>query len=66
MLTATINDAKDSIALALIPAMNELIKTMTPIIEQVSNSIKLWAENKQNMEGVKDTMVTTIKVFKMI
>jgi len=66
ILSATMKDAKESIAVALIPAMNELLKVMAPVITDISTSIKLWAENKENIEGVKDTMITTIEVFKTI
>ena len=66
ILTATMKDARDSIAIALIPAMNQLIKTMAPVIEDVSKSIKLWAENKQNIDDLKDSMISAIEVFKTI
>jgi len=65
-LTATIKDARDSIAVALIPAMNTLIETMAPVIQDLATTVQLWAENKENIEWLKDTMVSTIEVFKTI
>lgn len=65
-MTATIKDAKDSIALALIPAFNQLLITLKPVIENITTSIKLWAENKENIEQVKNTVITTIEVLKTI
>ena len=51
-MSAAIKDAKDSIAHALIPAFTEFLKVMQPVIEDVSESIKLWAENEENVKSL--------------
>lgn len=65
-LTASIKNARDSIAIALIPAFHELINTLLPVIENIAKSTQEWAENKENIEKLKDWIITTIKVFKTI
>lgn len=65
-LTATIKDARDSIAQWLIPVFNELLKIVAPVITDIATQIKLWAENWDNIEKVKQTMITAIEVIKTI
>jgi len=66
ILTATIKDAKDAIAIALIPAFNELLIAMTPVIADIAKSIELWTSNKQNIDWVTNSMMWAIEVFKTI
>lgn len=65
-LSASIKDARDSIAQALVPAFYELMKVVWPVITDIATQIKLWAENKENIEQVKQTMITAIEVIKTI
>ena len=65
-LSATIKNARDSIAVWLIPAMNELLKTLAPVIEEVWKNIQQWAKNKDNIEAMKNSLVSAIETFKTI
>lgn len=62
-LSATIKNTRDTIAVALIPVMNDFIKSLTPVIEKVAENITQWAKNKENIENLKDSIVTATKVF---
>ena len=65
-MSAAIKDAKDSIAHALIPAFTEFLKVMQPVIEDVSESIKLWAENEENVKSLWESMKNLIKVMQWV
>lgn len=65
-LTATIKDAKDTLATALIPAFNELLKTLKPVIDSIAKSTEEWAANKDNITKVTEGIKWAITVFKTI
>lgn len=62
-LTATLKNTQETIARALIPAFHNIINSLTPMIEKISESVKLWFENKQNVEKLTKTLSTIWKVF---
>jgi len=65
-MTAKIKDARDAIAIALIPAFNELLTNLQPIIENVAQSTSEWFKNKENVDSVVESVKTTIDVLKTI
>lgn len=62
-MSATLWNLKETIATALIPAFHEIVNTLQPVIEKVAENIKLWFENKENVEKLTTTIKTIIGVF---
>jgi len=63
-LTAKIKNTRDAIAIALIPTMNKLLKTLEPHISKLSESTTAWFENTENVkkfEWVIENVITVIK-----
>lgn len=65
-MTAALKDSRDVLATALIPAFNELLKTLQPVIADITTSITLWAENKDNIDSLKSSIVSIIEFFKIL
>lgn len=65
-LTATLKNAQETIAVALIPAFHELVNTLQPVIESAAKSIEMWAWNEENIKSLSWTMIAAIEVFKTI
>lgn len=65
-LTATLKNAQETIAVALIPAFHELVNTLQPVIESAAKSIEMWAGNEENIKSLSWTMIAAIEVFKTI
>ncbi len=62
-LTATLKNVQETIAVALLPAFHEIITTLQPLIEKVSESITLWFENEQNIKSLSNSFKSFIKVL---
>ena len=62
-MSATLKNVQETIATALIPAFHKIVQNLQPIIEKVAESIKLWFENKKNVEKLTSTIKTIIWVF---
>lgn len=62
-MSASLKNVQETIATALIPAFHEIVKTIQPIIEKVAENIKLWFQNKENVEKLTWTIKTIIWVF---
>ena len=65
-LAAKIKNTRDSIAIALIPAMNQLLKEITPVTEELAKNTEEWLKNEKNAKKFEDTMKSAIIVIKLL
>ena len=65
-MRAAVNNAKEAIATWLIPVFHNLIKTVEPIITKFSESIQVWAWNKENIEKLEAWINWLIWVLKIL
>lgn len=63
MLGVTLKNTQETISSALIPAFHEIINTLAPMIEKIAENIKLWFENKENVEKLSNTLKAIVTVF---
>lgn len=60
---ATLSNVKSTIWEWLLPVFNTVLNTLQPIIDKVAENIKLWFQNKENVEKLTLVMQWVIKVF---
>lgn len=65
-MTATLWNLKETIAGSLLPAFHEIVLTLQPVIEKVAENIKLWFENKDNIDKVVTSVKAAITFFKKL
>lgn len=65
-LSATIENLKNSISLTLVPAFNEVLKVIAPVIESVAKNIQAWFENKENVDALVWTLGILVTGFKFV
>ena len=62
-LLSTLKNVQETIASALLPAFHDIVTTLQPVIEKVSESISLWFKNKENVAKLTETIKTIIWIF---
>ncbi len=65
-LNATLKWVKEEMWTALIPVINELMQTLTPVIESIAKWSKEVMWNKNNQEKLKEWIIAIIDVLKIM
>lgn len=65
-LKATIWNVKETIATSLIPAFNNLLTVLLPVIEKISESTDAWFKNNENIKKITESFKALISILWII